>query len=530
MGIKPSGSYFKPIYLAWILVNITLSLILKSGLYSDDIMTYQMRRSMPDLSLQKMAGIARQGMTECIQMGRFIPLAYILEGLLMWLSSTILIYKVLVFGINLLAVFSFTRLLGSFEMDDWIPLALLTFCASAQFYVKYHDPFTSLHAMFPLLGFFVFSSISSFVRYLKTGKPSMLLWSLLALILAILDSEVGFILYPILFVLLVSDDKRLSRKIAIFLPYAIVLICYSITFFWIRQNVHVLYTGVEANMEPSKMLRGFIFQLIAAFPLTGYSYISFIPGVLYGEFLKTYPVVILSIAVFICLLIWATKLPFQRLQVTKQTNIFWTGLILLVLPACIIMVSKKYQGELEFGRGYLPVYIQDFGFVLLVLLLFDFLFSRFQSRKKTIVNIGFSLVFLISLLTFMRNYYLIEQVNTTRSIPSMFYYKSLKNGILKDCEYGSVIVLRTDYFWHAPFYYQEVIDNFYRKGFKVIAESDFKGIRPDEKGHYYMLEHNSDGQYTLLYRILPDETKPVNRINYPTGKDFSYFDLISRPL
>jgi hypothetical protein len=130
----------------------------------------------------------------------------------------------------------------------------------------------------------------------------------------------------------------------------------------------------------------------------------------------------------------------------------------------------------------------------------------------------------------MLNNSLIDYWNEVRSTPSLFYYQSLKHGILNDCEDGSVIVLRTDFFWHSAGDYQLIIDNFYKKGFTVIEEDNFKGISPEDKRHFYMLEHNKDGQFTLLYKLMPGETEVVKRINYPTGKDFSYFDLISRPL
>ena len=187
MGIKPSSIFLKPIFLSWILIFINLSLILKSGLYSDDIMTYQMRSSMGHVSFLHLTDIIHKGITESIQSGRFTPISFILEGLLMWVSGTVLIYKVYLFLINLLAVFTFSRMLRSLDVEGWIPLALLGFSSAAQFYVHYHDPFTALHAMYPLLAILVFSTITFFIQYLKSGKLIMLFMSMLALILAILN-------------------------------------------------------------------------------------------------------------------------------------------------------------------------------------------------------------------------------------------------------------------------------------------------------------------------------------------------------
>src|ERR1700678_1596927 len=121
-------NFNKPLFFSWILVILSLSLIVKSGLYSDDIRDFQVWKSMGPMSFLQMLHVSYQGIIECMKfVGRFTPVVYLQQGLLFWVSNSILTLKILVFGSNLLAVYTFTRFLKSFGMEGLIPFALLIF-------------------------------------------------------------------------------------------------------------------------------------------------------------------------------------------------------------------------------------------------------------------------------------------------------------------------------------------------------------------------------------------------------------------
>lgn len=521
----------KPLIFSWVLVILTLTLILKSGLYSDDIKDLEMRKSMGPVSFLQMLHATYVDIIECIKfVGRFTPVDYLEQSLIFWFSNSVLTFKVIIWCINLLAVYTFTRFLKCFEMKEWIPFALLIYCATSQFYINYHDAFTSLHAMYPFLAVLIFYTIILFKLFLENDKSLTLIGTVLLATLTIFYCEVGFVIYPILLLLLINDKRLLSRKFLVFLPFAVLLIVYIVVFILVRRNTEYLYSGVTPNFVVSKMYETFLYQVRAAIPMSHFTGMYAIPQFLLDQLRKIYPLVLLCLIAFIGLLFYARKDIYRRIESKARYILLLIGLILLLFPACLLMITIKYQEQLGYGIGYLPVYIQDFGFVILMLVLFSFIFSKLGSASIILKNILFILFFVISVCTLLQNNSLIDKINNDRATPSIFYYNSLKNGILKDCEDGSVIVLRTDYFWKSAFAYQFIIDNFYKRRFQVIAEENFKGVSPEDKRHFYMLEHNKDGQFTLLYRIFPNETKVIKRINYPTGKDFNYFDLISTPL
>ena len=521
----------KPLLFAWILVVLTLSLILKSGLYSDDIHDFQVRRSMGPLSVTQMIHVTHHDIVDFRRtLGRDTPVVYIEETLIFWLANSVLTYKIFILLINILAVYLFTRLLRSFEMDDWIPFALLIFCATEQFYINYHDAFTSLHAMYPFLTALIFSAIISFVSFLKKGSMVAYSGTLLIVTTIIFFCEVGFVIYPILFLLLIFDKRPILKRVLLFLPFLLLLGAYTFNFIWVRQHADNIYSGVTLNFDRHKMVQTFLIQVFAAIPGSHFIGMYAIPQYLLDQLKLIYPLALICLVSFIGLLISYRNIPLVKLGSRKSLLITGIGLLLLLLPASILMGTVKYQNELEYGKGYLPVYIQNFGFVLLIITLCSLLFSKLGKAASMIKTSFFIVFFIISMATLLLNNNLIDITNYNRANPSIFYYESLKNGILKDCEDGSVIILKTDYFYQSPNFYQMVMSNFYKQSFEVTSEEDFirKGVEGDRP--CYLLEHNYIGQFTLLYKISPNENKLIKRINYPVGKDFSYFDLISTPL
>lgn len=524
------SSINKPLLFSWILVIISLSLVLGSGLYSDDLPDFQYFRSSCPMSFSQMITRTNDQIADCLLSGRFTPLAYYTRNIMLWLSPSVLIYKVLTFLINLCAVYTFTRFLRCLSLEAWIPLALLTYCITDQFYINYHDPFTSLHAMYPELAIFVFSAIYLFAGYLNTQKPLLLIASTVLTIAAILQSEIGFIIYPILLLMVMVDARPVLRRISAFLPFAIVIVLYILFFKNLRDHTQHLYPGVTPSLDPGKMWHVFAVQFYSTFPLTGFTHWPGIPRIVLDEFLHVYPLVIIFTAFSYLLYRYSSYTPVQ-IPTKKRAVFFLIALALMIIPPAMLMMSIKYQTEMYFGMGYLPVYVQDFGFVILMVALLDFIFGKCNVYQQKILATSVLILFvLVADITIIKNSVLIRSMNENRATPAEFYYLSLKNGILKDCEDNAVIVLRTDYFYRNPNAYQIVINAFYRQKMTVIPEEGFHGVDSTEMRSFYVLEHSTEGQFTSLYRILPEGNKLIKRINYPTGKDFSYFDLISRPL
>jgi hypothetical protein len=91
-------------------------------------------------------------------------------------------------------------------------------------------------------------------------------------------------------------------------------------------------------------------------------------------------------------------------QYTKNNHILLLlGLILWLVPPVLISVSAKYQSELYLGRGYITLYIQNFGLATILYSLYYFIRSEYL--KKGLILILFIIIFI----NLSYNFHLIEE-------------------------------------------------------------------------------------------------------------------------
>lgn len=519
-----------PLFLAWVLVFISLSLILLSGLYSDDFWGFHVRKAQNIVSFSDVVAMTGRDIVTSTESGRFTPLVYFFMELFYWLPATVLIFKIIILCVNLLAVYSFTRLLSGLGIKDWIPVALLSYCSLIQFYINYNDAFTSLHAMYPTLAVFMFWVMIAFISFLKEGRIFALIIAVILTAAVILYSEIGLVIYPVILVLIIADRRSLRHKAAIFSPFAVLMLLYICAVIFVRSHTTAFYSGVKSNWYFPAVSNVFAVQLFATFPFKSIIDADAVSGP--SMTLRVLWPWMLAFSVTFLLFI-KSILPtgFILLRPGFRRSLLLLGLILLFLPPSMLMLSKKYQDQLHFGLGYLPVYIQNFGLVLLMLLFIDFVMVRFPNKANLIKAISLCLLLTLSLAAMFNNYAMISRANSEVFIPSTFYIKSLRHGILDLCEDGSVIVMRNEFTGYGLYDYGNLIKDFGRKGFSLINESEFVGVENYNQRACYLIAHDKVGQFTVVYRILPGNVKTeIRRINYPKGDAFSFFELISAPL
>jgi phosphatidylserine synthase len=104
----------------------------------------------------------------------------------------------------------------------------------------------------------------------------------------------------------------------------------------------------------------FLFQVRAAIPMSHFTGMYAIPAFLGEQFSRLFPLTLACCMAFTGFLMYDRKHVYKSMDSRKRYTLLFIGLTLLILPACFLMVSVKYQDELGYGKGYLPVYIQDF--------------------------------------------------------------------------------------------------------------------------------------------------------------------------
>ncbi|MCW3127489.1 MAG: hypothetical protein JWO03_3147 [Bacteroidetes bacterium] len=519
----------RPLIFGWILVILALSPILWSGLYSDDLTNFLVQKSDRDQSLGHVWHYIQINLTHGQLTGRFTPGTYFFMCFYYWLSASVLGYKILLFSLSLFAVFCFTRLLISLGFRSWVPVALLLYCGMVQFYINFHDPFTSLHGMYPTIFILIIGSVLCFNDFLTSRRLAPLIASIFLTMLCLFYSESGVIVYMLIFVLLLMDNTRnLLSKALLCLPYIVVLLFYLVVYMYVRSHSVMQYSGVSVNFKTADFLNTLHIQLYATRPLAGFFDMLHRKKIIWDQLSIFWPLVAVIIVMFCFLmryLVWGNLQ--TTIQPRKRITALAIGFILFIVPALPIALSSKYQQELHFGIGYLPVYIQNFGLAIIFLVIIEFLLS-WLSAYKAIAGSLLSVLFLsFFILSFLRNTYWVSELNRDTFIPATYMYKSLKNDILNECPANSVIVIGSDYMWRDHYPYDQLFDNLFDKHFKVVMSDQFHGVNATDGRDYYLLMHDKNTQQTTLYKLGPNEDKQlIKKVDYPAEEVSNYFKLI----
>jgi len=124
----------------------------------------------------------------------------------------------------------------------------------------------------------------------------------------------------------------------------------------------------------------------------------------------------------------------------------WAGALVVVLPALPIALTVKYQRELAWGLGYLPVFFEYFGVALLGSALTTILLSRFPAaRLRSALCVA---VALVATMTQATNVRLVREGVTSRAARAALE-RQLTGGLLADVRNGQAVAMARDFDWIA---------------------------------------------------------------------------------
>jgi hypothetical protein len=198
-----------------------------------------------------------------------------------------------------------------------------------------------------------------FSRSLETGQPKFLFTSIATYVLAASCYETVYLLC--ILHLIVAWWKRsfaiALRKAAPFIAIGVALCAVELATLW---SAHVAGTErYPVSLSGGSYLRTLVDQLTAAVPLVyllSEAQNQRWPPALFAN-LQSGLVAVLLLVWFVGLTFVIWKAMSQRATPkTKETIPF--GLTLWIVPALLIALPAKYQHELHFGLGYLPVFLE----------------------------------------------------------------------------------------------------------------------------------------------------------------------------
>jgi len=232
----------------------------------------------------------------------------------------------------------------------------------------YHDPLLGFSLLYPVMLELNLLSFLLFAKYLDTQRMSAIAWSAVLFILALFYYETSYPL-SIVHVLIAVRMRGWSawRTATPFVVFSAVFFAAALV---IRRVVHMAPGSTyHLGLDPSLYLATLAKQLVAAVPL---SYTLNLGPELFGSWWQAYdyapwftllPIAILGTAALALPLIKGRRVVLSEAGLGRIALI---GAALWFFSAVLLATLPRYQSELRFGLGYLPVYFEDYGAALVL--------------------------------------------------------------------------------------------------------------------------------------------------------------------
>lgn len=354
-----------------------------------------------------------------ISNGRFLPLSFYSYSIFL-LFPDLLSYRIFFFVLNHLTIAAFAGFI--YQMTKKWEVMCISVIMTAVFfqYRDYHDAILAYHGMMQFVAVLFFVSLIFQLRAMEKEQIKYSVASGICFFLNLLLYEISytFVIVYLLFALFYRKGKNRFR---FFAPHFCALLCSGITTLVVRILAKdVAYGGISFSFQPAMIVCTFVKQFISTFPL---SYLLIIKDQIYDpiwQYLTPYQFILLGVFFILILFCgfrfirigsnsYRTSMTLYRIpkfeenptEKTKKENVqktrsehvchwernlFLIGLTLCIVPAGIISLSARYQQDLRFGEGYLPVYLQYFGAVCCTTSIFFFLLRMIKKTSlKSII-------------------------------------------------------------------------------------------------------------------------------------------------
>lgn len=455
--------------------------VLKSGFYWDDA---YFSAQIPAMKLDGVS-VWRRIIDEAVLYagrGRINPFAtfqfltfYFLQN-----ETAYKIFLVILSGLDCFLFYQFIKIFWRRSRSAVLMLLMLPVCV--QFRI-YHDPMTSYYGLMQMMFAELMLSLIFLFRYLDAGRKRHLFGSLLFFLLGLTSYE---LFYPMILLIILAVWQRRRKPadvVRVSLPFILLEAALLILTFVLRTRYAQsgeVYQGTVFALNPLKIAGTWFNQITASFPLTyrlaendamihhrlvqageifTISPIDFIHGVRWGDLLALTAAGIVLLA---CL---------NRLEKDdRPAGIHWLfGILLLAVSGIVIALSEKYQFQITFGIGYIPIWFGYFGAVYLAGCL---LFCLTANRERF-----FSSVFFQSLILAMFAVIFLFNQQTNRRVISL-----LNEGLLFPREVGEA-ALEAGILRESADRETRILSN----NVAALWESGWNG--KEEKSPFYSLYH-----------------------------------------
>ena len=386
---------------------------------------------------------------------------------------------------------------------DYAFIGVFLLCLLGLFHIiRWHDPLSGYAGLYPLLGSELCLSLIFLLKWRESAMVKNLWISAWIAFLSLLCYEINLIYYSIaVYFIYTHKDKKLLRNLCVITSPLLLFLCLN---FLVRMQASTPYSGSSLGD-------------LDAFPITYIQQIyATLPGIYYISFGKNYcsltniltdiinqPIIwLLIVGVTIAMTIFLKSCLSERNKKSLNVDLKWLGWLFILTPAFFVAISARYQTELKWGFGYLPIYYQNFGLAILL--------SICMVRLIRLNRFAYIILALIIALYISMNWIVNTQVNKFVAMdnftePRNILQQQLSDGLLNSIVDGDIIELPNGI---PPVINGNLIYQYSKKRIVIPNEAiadDFissQVLIPRQNAHHYFLQLGKMGD-SFIWQLAP---------------------------
>ncbi|MGC8658272.1 MAG: hypothetical protein ACP5U1_04290 [Desulfomonilaceae bacterium] len=414
------------------------------------------------LSKMSLADLCWNTVKDYVHSGRWYPLIIYYYPVFCFLNEYLYKTAALLFVLTNIGLFAyFVRLVTSSTslglMSALLPPLFIQFRC-------YHDPVMSYYFLMQIEFTLILLSLICLNFYLRKERLTYLILSLVSwgCCLLVYEAFYAFWLMHALVAYLHFGKRSIKRIVKIAGPFFLLAVLNMMITLYVRNEFAPRYPGINLNFSVTAWLMAFFKQAVAAFPLSYFlstESFNYWVQVAKAYFATDLVIICAAWAILWCLV---SDRFFASKETSNRPNIKALGLLgfgFWILPAILVTLSTKYQQELKWGLGYLPVYVSGFGMIMLTVCLIAWIYQsaqRFSKHAQTasIIALTFFGV-VVSGLNYNNNRLVIQKYNFGEHFHRNLIEDALHANLLHPAPEGSYMICGTPVrSWDTPAFYR----------------------------------------------------------------------------
>lgn len=343
-----------------------IPIILKSGLYSDDI--YNINSPAVEYFGTSVREFTSDIIGAWISMGRFYPLAFYAYGLYDLVPS-VAAYKLCIcisIAINSYLIYKLVRM---YLPKEYALCSLLLFPVFCNMSATFHSAVYGFHMLIQNNLTLILLSFIFLQMYLDKRKKRYMVISCISYAAALLMYEIPYPFILVHIFICAINEKNVKKTIINSIPLVSIWSAGIAANIIVRLNATVeKYTSIGFDIK--KIIVTFVNQLSSSFPIIRYIKEApqfGMPKNISG-FFESLAVsdIVVAVSLMAMVLLGTIELKKHKSAVDFRKSVICIilGLCIAVFPAALIALSSKYQSIITFGVGYIPTYISSFGIAM----------------------------------------------------------------------------------------------------------------------------------------------------------------------